>query len=155
MQKQFKTYPKVLRNPHTLPSANNDTTSPKWRKLAEPIIPSPIFHSPVVLVLSFFTDPIFIYLYILENKVEKYRFNSSGKTMKLTEKRLRRFGFFICSCFFLLRECFAYSRSGVFERERVKSQELFSVVLFSMGSILRSFFIFIGKEYSNLEDPIV
>lgn len=40
---RLPTYPSVLRNPHTLPSAYSDTISPKCRKLAEPIFESFIF----------------------------------------------------------------------------------------------------------------
>lgn len=39
---KFETYPRVLKKPHTLPSAYNDTISPKCKRLAEPIILSPI-----------------------------------------------------------------------------------------------------------------
>lgn len=38
----YKTYPRVLRKPQTLPSAYNDTTSPSDRMLAEPIFESAI-----------------------------------------------------------------------------------------------------------------
>lgn len=42
--KKKKAYPKVLRNPLTLPSANRDITSPKWRNIVDPIL-SPILYN--------------------------------------------------------------------------------------------------------------
>lgn len=44
------TYPRVLRKPEMLPSEYRETMSPRWRKLTDPIVPSPIFTA-----LLFFT----------------------------------------------------------------------------------------------------
>lgn len=69
----LRTYPSVLRKPQTLPSANSDTMSPKCKKLAEPIILSPIVKA-VLLVSS--TQS--------ENAIQNEEDNDNGKEWQET-----------------------------------------------------------------------
>ena len=48
------TYPRVLRNPDTLPSEYRDTMSPRCRKLTDPIVLSPIVQPGCVFVCIYY-----------------------------------------------------------------------------------------------------